>query len=179
MNRSTCPASPSLRPLAMASLLLAALLTAPLAFAQQAGDRIEQQMTAEQFKAAGLDQLNTEQLDHLNAWLNRTLVVETTKAAEKAAEQATKKVEADNRGFLDFGSSDEITTRIQGEFNGFGEDREYQLENGQVWRQTDSATLAGVHLDSPQVTIKPSVFGSTWYLQVEGYNTSAKVKRVK
>lgn len=178
MRRSSCPTKLSpipLRSFAAASVLLAALLIAPLAFAQHAGDRIENQMTPEQFKAAGLDQLSPEQLENLNAWLNRTLVAETTKAAR----QAEEKVESENRGFFDFGSNEPVTGRLQGEFRGFAKGREYRLENGQLWRQTNSASLSGVRLDSPQVTIKPSLIGSTWYLTVEGYNTAAKVERIK
>ena len=182
MHRSSYPTTPSprfIRTLALASVLLAALFAAPLAFAQQAGDRIEQQMTPEQFKAAGLDQLSAEQLENLNAWLNRTLVAETTKAATQAAKQTKEKIEDENRGFLNFGSDEAITGRLQGEFRGFSKGREYLLDNGQLWRQTDTASLAGVNLDSPQVTIKPSMIGSAWYLKVEGYNTAAKVQRIK
>lgn len=182
MNGSPRPIAPTLRrlrPFALASVLLAALFATPLAFAQQAGDRIEQQMTPEQFKAAGLDQLSAEQLESLNAWLNRTLEVETTKAATVAAQQAKEKIEDENRGFLNFGSDEAVTGRLQGEFRGFGKGREYLLDNGQLWRQTDSASLAGVRLDNPQVTIKPSMIGSAWYLTVEGYNTAAKVQRIK
>lgn len=178
MRRSSCPTQPSpisFRSFAANGALLAALVLAPPAFAQQAGDRIEQQMTPEQFKAAGLDQLSPEQLGNLNAWLNRTLVVETTKAAR----QAEERVENESRGFFDFGSNEPVAGRLQGEFRGFAKGREYRLENGQLWRQTDSASLSGVHLDSPQVTIKPSLIGSTWYLTVEGYNTAAKVERIK
>lgn len=182
MNSATRPSTPSprrLRPIALAGVLMVALLAAPLVFAQQAGDRIEQQMSAEQFKAAGLDQLSAEQLQNLNAWLNRTLVIETTKAATQAAKQAKEKVEDEHRGFLSFGSDEAITGRLQGEFRGFGKGREYQLDNGQLWRQVDSASLAGVRLENPQVTIKPSMIGSTWYFKVEGYNTAAKVERIK
>ena len=182
MHRSSRPTPTSprrLRPFALASVLLATLLAVPLVFAQQAGDRIEQQMTPEQFKAAGLDQLSAEQLQNLNAWLNRTLVVETTKAATQAARQTKEKIEDENRGFLNFGSDEAITGRLQGEFRGFGKGREYQLDNGQSWRQIDSASLAGVRLQNPQVTIKPSMVGNAWYLRIEGYNTAAKVQRIK
>ncbi|GAB2608942.1 hypothetical protein [Novilysobacter erysipheiresistens] len=182
MNGSTRPIAPTsrlLRSYVPASVLLAVLFAAPLAFAQQAGERIEQQMTPDQFKAAGLDQLSAEQLENLNAWLNRTLVAETTKAATVAAQQAKEKIEDENRGFLNFGSDEAVTGRLQGEFRGFGKGREYLLDNGQLWRQTDSASLAGVRLDNPQVTIKPSMIGSAWYLTVEGYNTAAKVQRIK
>ncbi len=136
---------------------------------------IERQMTQEQFKAAGLDKLSADELAKLNAWLNRTLVVETTKAAA----QAKQKVEDDNRGYFNFGSSEPILGRIAGEFRGFGNGHSYTLDNGQVWKQIEPADLAGVRLDNPKVTIRPSVIGNAWYLQVEGYNTRAKVQRVK
>ena len=181
MNFSSRPTTPSprrLRPLALA-VALVAVLASPLAFAQQDGERIEQQMTHEQFMAAGLDQLSAEQLQNLNAWLNRTLVTETTKAATKATRQARQDAEVEQRGFFGSSSDEPVSGQLQGEFNGFAKGRQYQLDNGQVWRQTDSSSLVGVHLDSPKVTIKPGLIGSAWYLKVEGYNTSAKVERIK
>jgi hypothetical protein len=155
------------------SLLLACLLALSPAAAAQ--DAIEKQMTPEEFKAAGLDKLSAEELSKLNAWLNRTLDVET----EKAAVAAKKQVEDDNRGFLNFGSTDPIVSKIAGEFRGFARSREYTLENGQVWKQTDDASLAGVRLPAPEVQIKPSLVGNVWYLAVAGYNTRAKVQRIK
>ena len=151
-----------------------ALLLPALAWGQQAS-RIEQQMTPEQFRAAGLDQLSAEQLANLNAWLNRTLDVETTRAAE----QAKQEVEDENRGFLNFGSNESVTGHVQGTFSGFAKGRHYTLDNGQVWRQTDSASLAGVQLQNPAVEISPSLIGSAWYMKIAGYNTRAKVERVK
>lgn len=168
------PSATARRPLALAVALLAALVLAPAASAQD-GNRIEQQMTPEQFRAAGLDQLSAEQLAHLNAWLNRTLDVETTKAATLAKQ----KVEDENRGFFNFGSSDPVRSRLQGPFRGFAKGRQFTLDNGQVWRQTDSASLPGVRLESPAVEVSPSLIGNAWYLKVEGYNTRAKVERVK
>ena len=162
-----------LRPLALATTRLATLALAPAAVAQD-GKPIEQQMTPEQFRAAGLDQLSAEQLANLNAWLNRTIDTE----AGKAAASAKKQVEDENRGFFNFGSSEPVVGRIVGEFRGFSRGREYTLDNGQVWRQFDSADLPGVNLDNPVVTISPGLFGA-WYLKVEGYNTRAKVERVE
>ena len=158
------------RPLAVVCLLLAA----PLALAQQ-GTRIEQQMSHEQFLAAGLDRLSPEQLASLNAWLNRTLEDETTRAAQLAED----KVAHANRGLMGGGSREPVVARLQGDFAGFARGQSYTLDNGQVWRQTDGATLTGVRLDAPEVRIAPSLLGSTWYLQVEGYNTRAKVERIK
>ena len=155
------------------SIFLAGLLAlAPVVAAQ---DAIEKQMTPEEFKAAGLDKLSAEELARLNAWLNRTIGSET----EKAAVAAKKKVEDNNRGFFNFGSMEPVVSKMTGEFRGFARGREYVLENGQVWKQVDNASLAGVRLSAPGVRITPSVVGNNWYLAVAGYNTHAKVERVK
>lgn len=159
--------------MSLRSILLVALLAlAPAAAAQ---DAIEKQMTLEEFKAAGLDKLSADELARLNAWLNRTLDVET----EKAAVAAKKKVEDDNRGFFNFGSTEPVVSKIAGEFRGFARGREYTLENGHVWKQVDDASLAGVRLSTPEVRITPSLVGNSWYLAVAGYNTRAKVQRIK
>jgi len=97
----------------------------------------------------------------------------------KAASEAKKKVEDDNRGFMNFGSTDPIRSAISGEFRGFAMGRTYTLDNGQVWKQIDDASLAGVRLTHPQVTINPSLIGNVWYMAVKGYGTRAKVTRVK
>jgi hypothetical protein len=164
----------SIRPRSIHTFVLAAVLAlaATIAHAQPP---IEQQMTPEQFKAAGLDQLSPEQLANLNAWLNNKLEVETAKAATEAKE----KVEDDNRGFFNFGSSEPIVARITGEFRGFGRGRSYTLDNGQVWQQVDDASLAGVRKADPSVKITPSLIGNSWYMAIDGYNTRAKVQRTK
>ncbi|HEU0307020.1 MAG TPA: hypothetical protein VFR30_08635 [Lysobacter sp.] len=155
------------------SLALASLIAlAPAAHAQPP---IEQEMTPEQFKAAGLDKLSPQELANLNAWLNNTLEVETTKAANLAKD----KVESESRGFLAFGKTDPIVGRIVGEFRGFAAGRSWTLDNGQVWEQIDAASLAGVRKTDPQVRITPSLVGNKWYMQIEGYNTRAGVRRVK
>ena len=156
------------------SLLFAALLfvAAPVLAQQQP---IETSMTPEEFKAAGLDKLDADELARLNAWLGRTLETETGKAAAEAKRQ----VEDENRGFFSFGSSEPVTGRIVGEFRGFARGREYTLDNGQVWRQTDAASLVGARRDDPAVRITPSLVGNAWYMAIEGYNTRAKVERIK
>lgn len=157
---------PRLLVLAAALAALPALATPP---------PIQQQMTPEEFKAAGLDKLSAEELAKLNAWLGRTIEVET----EKAATAAKKQVEDDNRGFFNFGSSEPIRSSIAGEFRGFGNGRTYTLANGQVWKQIDGAELAGVRLTDPAVVITPSMVGNAWYMRVGRYGTNAKVTRIK
>jgi len=155
-----------------ASLALALLLACSGAFAQ---DAIERQMTPEQFKAAGLDKLSPQELANLNAWLNHAVQAET----EKATVRAKGKFEDENRGFIHFNSDAPIVARIQGDFHGFAPGRSYTLDNGQVWRQVDDASLVGVHKTDPAVKINPSMVGNAWYMAIEGYNTRAKVQRVK
>jgi len=164
------------RPLLAACIAASLALAAPAAFAQA---KIEQQMSAEQFKAAGLDQLSPEQLANLNAWLNRTLDSETSKAVVKAKEETREQVKHENRGFLGSGSREPVEARMTGPFTGFGRGRTYVLDNGQEWRQDDNAELPGAKLESPQVRITPSLIGNVWYLAVQGYNTRAKVTRTK
>lgn len=174
--RNCNPTLPSIRrPWRLAPLALASLLAlAPALHAQQAAP-IEQQMTPEQFKAAGLDRLDPEQLRNLNAWLNGAIDKHATKAAETAKQQ----VKEENRGFLYVGGSEPINGRISGEFRGFAQGRSYTLDNGHVWRQIDNASLSGVRLDAPEVKISPSMVGNAWYMTVGRYNTRAKVERIK
>lgn len=167
---------PSFRLLMVAVLMACA---APAALAQQA---LEQQMTAGEFRAAGLDKLSAEELANLNRWLQGQVQEETSVAVEQAREegrqQARREAEAEAVGRRPAPASEgPIQSSIVGKFNGFSNGRRYTLANGQVWEQTDSAKLDGTHLTDPGVTITPGFFG-TWYLRIEGYNTRAKVRRV-
>lgn len=168
--------STSLRPIR--TLLAAALLAFALpTLAQNAAvnQGIERQMSPEEFKAAGLDKLNPEELTRLNAWLNRTVKTATTQAAA----EARKELEDDTRGFFNFGSTEPVVATMPGEFRGFAMGRQYTLDNGHVWKQVDNASLAGVRLESPEVRVTPSLVGNSWYMKVGRYNTRAKVQRVK
>lgn len=164
----------AMRPTLYRSSLMLLALTG-VACAVQAQPPLEQQMTPEQFKAAGLQKLSAGELANLNAWLNNTLEVETARAAA----QEKEKLETEHRGFFSFGKSEPIVARIDGEFSGFAKGRKWTLDNGQQWEQIDSASLAGVRMTNPQARIAPSVLGNAWYMQVEGYNTRATVRRIK
>ena len=162
----------SLRTPLRASLALALLFACGGVLAQTA---IERQMSPEQFKSAGLDKLSPQELANLNAWLNQTLDTETAKASKNAK----KKFEDENRGFFHFNSDEPIVAHLVGEFRGFGAGKTYILDNGQVWRQIDGATLVGVRKSNPAVRLTPSIVGNAWYLGIDGYGTHAKVLREK
>jgi hypothetical protein len=161
------------------ALILLALASA--AWGQQTPSQtadVEQQMSADEFKAAGLDKLSAQELAALNAWLQRKVVQETAKVAETAKEEGRKEVKEKNRGFFDFGSAEPIESTIAGEFNGFSNGRRYTLANGQVWEQIEPASLAGVRKTNPKVKITPGILNN-WFMKIENYNTMAKVRRVE
>lgn len=165
------------------TFLFALLLALPALASAQDAPPIERAMDAEEFKAAGLDKLSAAELARLNAWLNRRVAEQASAAVAAASEQAREEgrneVIEKNRGFFNFGKSEPIEAAISGEFRGFARNRVYVLDNGHEWKQIDDATLAGARRTDPKVRIKPSMVGNAWYMQVEGYNTSAKVERVK
>jgi len=155
------------------ALALALALAVP-AIAQDATAPIEQQMSSEEFRAAGLHKLDAAELESLNRWLGNTVREE----AQRVSQQTEERVVRERQGFLSASSGEKVEARIQGSFEGFGKGRLYRLDNGQVWRQIDAASLAGVSSNDVQVTIAPGMFGA-WYMRVHGYNTRAKVERVE
>ncbi|RMH93501.1 hypothetical protein EBB59_04425 [Lysobacter pythonis] len=160
--------------------LLAPLLASALVFSAplhaQTPAPIEKRMSAEAFKAAGLDKLTPAELTRLNAWLSHAAADPT--ALERAREEGRREMVKKNRGFFDFGASEPIESRLSGEFRGFGRGKEYALENGQVWQQTDDTTLYGVREHNPEARIRPGMLG-VWWLRVGNNATQAKVKRIK
>lgn len=164
-----------MRPIVFA--LTGILLLAPAIVAAQQFSSLEERMTYNQFRAAGLEKLSPDELAALNAWLREGLPVVAASAAASA-----QPIE-DRRGFparaADQGPEGDITSRILGEFRGWSNQQRITLENGQVWQINDStATLAGVKLQDPVVTLSRGAI-SGWFLQVEGYNVRARVKRIK
>ncbi len=167
---------PTPRLLACTLSLLALSFTAA---AQRVVDGdLQQQMSPAEFKAAGLDKLDPQELASLNHWLQGTVEAARAHAVDVAREEGRQEVIVKNRGFFDFGSKEPITATLQGEFTGFGKGRVYTLDNGQQWEQMDAVTAAGVRRQAPRVSIKPGVMGA-WYMRVDNINVQPKVRRVK
>lgn len=70
-----------------------------------------------------------------------------------------------------------IETRYDGNFTGWSGKTLFRLENGQVWKQTQSGRVS-YRAERPAITIKRAAFGS-FRLHVEGLNRSIRVTRVK
>lgn len=72
---------------------------------------------------------------------------------------------------------DAIKARIPGEFRGWQAQTVLELDNGQAWRIADGSSMA-YRLVNPGVTVRRGVLGA-YYLEIEGLNTSPRVKRVR
>lgn len=173
---------------AVHSVLIAAALAASMpAFAQQT--RIEDRLTASEFREAGLGKLSAAELSRLNALLARepiapaAAVPATDADVEARIAQAREagRLEAlgEDRGLRPAAESREpIESTIPGAFAGFAPGREYTLANGQVWKQIDGASIAGARGQDIAARVRPGFMGA-WWLQVDGYNTQAKVERIR
>ncbi|MEO6173047.1 MAG: hypothetical protein ABIP02_08015 [Arenimonas sp.] len=134
---------------------------------------VEEQMTSSEFKSAGLNKLSPEELAALNAWIHSNQPVAGSSVAYDRAADDRKRI-----GFDDSDAREDISSNIIGEFKGFGGGTILKLENGQSW-QVVSGELSGIRaMTNPKVNIRPGLIGG-WRLQVDGYNSVAKVKRIK
>ncbi|WP_455947269.1 hypothetical protein [Lelliottia jeotgali] len=165
-----------LRLLACAAVMMSLSLPA-LAQRVVEGD-LQQQMSPAEFKAAGLEKLTPQELAELNNWLQGKVAALAADAREQAREEGRQEVIVKNHGFFDFGTKEPIKSVLTGEFRGFGKGQRYALANAQEWEQVDDVQVGGVRRQSPEVSIAPGV-GGAWYMQIQGVNTRAKVRRVK
>ena len=96
---------------------------------------IKEMMSPEEFKAAGLNKLSSEELEKLNAWLQGYR--ETT---EKVTEKKTEKRVAASQSFF---HHDPIVSRVDGSFAGLKGRTVVKLEDGTVWKQANIDDHAG------------------------------------
>jgi hypothetical protein len=96
---------------------------------------IKEMMSPEEFKAAGLNKLSSEELEKLNAWLQGYR--ETT---EKVTEKKTEKKVAASQSFF---HHDPIVSRVDGSFAGLKGRTVIKLEDGTVWKQANIDDHAG------------------------------------
>ena len=117
---------------------------------------LQDMMTAEEFKAAGLEKLSSEELKNLNAWLQGFREVAETKAAEKATAKATK-----------MAKMEQTLSRVDGTFTGLTGRTIIRLQDGTVWKQAniDDRYRAQV-TDHPAAFVSRGPFG--WKMRIEG-----------
>src|SRR6184192_1483298 len=93
---------------------------------EKMSEDIQQIMTPDEFKAAGLNKLSPEELAKLNAWLQGYRQT-TEQAAEKKATARAERTKLDV-----------LVSRIDGTFNGLTGRTIIRLEDGTVWKQANA-----------------------------------------
>jgi hypothetical protein len=116
---------------------------------------IQQMMTPEEFKAAGLNKLSPDELQKLDAWLQGYRQVAEQKAEKKATARAQRT------------KMDLIVSRVDGTFNGLTGRTIIRLEDGTVWKQANSDDRYRARVtDRPAAAVVHGVFG--YKMRVEG-----------
>lgn len=164
------------------SIVLITLCAASFAFAQsQSFSSLEERMSAKDFRDAGLDKLSDAELAALNAWIERNVRLADPAVAAAVAQGQLPSTTAtspdESRVGFENARREEFTSRIPGSFKGWFGKTKFELENGQVWQQVEGDRFP-INIENPEVTIKPGPFNS-WRLQVEGYNRTTLVKRIR
>jgi hypothetical protein len=134
--------------LALATAVGFSLGSAPVVRAQEQTGGIQQAMTPEEFKSAGLEKLTPAELAKLNAWLQGF----REKAEKKAAIR-------ESRTKLQL-----IVSRVDGVWNGVGPGEIIRLEDGTAWKLGNKDEHYGGHADHPAVAIYKSIFG--WKMRI-------------
>jgi hypothetical protein len=123
--------------------------------AEKEAAEIQQAMTPEEFKAAGLEKLSAGELAKLNAWLQGDRE-KTLKKAEKKAAEHEEKVKQNL-----------IVSRIDGTWNGVVPGEIIRLEDGSKWKLANKDEHYGGFADHPAVAVwKAGFFG--WKMRVSG-----------
>src|SRR6266496_314778 len=119
---------------------------------------IQQIMTPEEFKAAGLNKLSPDELQKLDAWLQGYRQV-TEQTAEK---KATAKATAESHAKMDL-----LVSRVDGTFNGLTGRTVIRLEDGTVWKQANADDRYRPKVtDHPAAVVIHGIFG--YKMQIEG-----------
>jgi hypothetical protein len=116
---------------------------------------IKEMMSADEFKAAGLNKLSADELQRLDAWLQGYRQV-TEQAAEKKATARASRTKMDL-----------IVSRVDGSFNGLTGRTIIRLEDGTVWRQANADDRYRARVtDHPAAAVIHGVFG--YKMRIEG-----------
>ena len=119
--------------------------------AQATEGSIQQMMTPEELRAAGLNKLSPEELQKLDAWLQGY--------RQTAEKKATARVE---RTKLDL-----LVSRVDGSFNGLTGRTVIRLEDGTVWKQANADDRFRPRVtDHPSAAVVHTLFG--YKMRIEG-----------
>jgi hypothetical protein len=144
--------------------------------AEKPARSIQELMTPEEFKAAGLDKLGEDELQHLDAWLQGYRQTTEKKASVQAEQKATEEIkkvtekaqaEAKAKPKILGVSTERIVSRIDGTFIGLTGHTIIKFEDGTVWKQANQDDrYQSVVTDHPMASVGHSGFG--YKMRVEG-----------
>lgn len=142
-------------------------LSAPIVCAADSAD-VRRLMAPEEFRAAGLEKLDAEELEALNRWLVRYTARE---APVVRASSESVREELHREG------EEVIHSHLAAESAGAGGRAVFRLENGQVWRQRRDETYH-YREKNPAVEIRKNLLGF-WVLRFMDSGQSVGVKRIE
>lgn len=140
---------------------------------------LEETMRPEEFKAAGLDKLNEDELQRLDAYLqgyrqaakkkaNEEAQAKASEEVKKAKEQAKSEAKADaDTGMGGRSRMDSLVSRVDGNIDGIKGHTMIRLEDGSVWKQVnvDDHYRASI-TDHPVAVVLHTTFG--YKMRIEG-----------
>lgn len=145
---------------------------------------LREELPARTFKESGLDKLTPQELQALSSAVEALLnQQEDVFRAENDLPQGEDRfgletVKARVQTLFQSSGPDRLETRIVGEFTGWRGGTIFELENGQVWQQSEAGAFKVRKIDNPEVVIRRGMFGS-YLLKVKGYGSNVKVERIK
>ena len=151
---------------------------------QKPNKSLEETMRPEEFKAAGLDKLSEDELQHLDAWLQGYRQAAQKKASEQAeakaqdeikkanakadeAQKATEEAKKETAAAKSSVKLDSLSSRVDGTIDGIKGHAIIRLEDGSVWKQSnpDDHYRATV-TDHPAAAVFHTTFG--YKMRIEG-----------
>ena len=148
---------------------------------------VSEVMRPEEFKAAGLDKLDEDELQHLDAWLQGYRHTTEKKAAQQAETKASEEIKKVKEEAAAAPPSapltprtqlDSLVSRVDGTFAGLKGKTLIRLEDGTVWKQADrDAIVRSVPIDHPAAVVLHTTFG--YKMRIEGVGNDFYVDPVR
>lgn len=142
---------------------------------------LKAKLSEEQFNQFGLNKLSAGELDALSNWIYGTVESEKKKVVDEIIPTGDDRFGAEKKIISNVETirpeEKQMSSRIPGNFTGWGGNTLFKLENGQVWKQITPGRFV-VRLENPEVLIRKGMFGS-YFLNVKGYGTRVRVERVR
>lgn len=134
---------------------------------------VRKAMSPEEYEQAGMSKLSPEERERLDQFIRNAMHASNEKAATAAVDRAVKEEK------VSVNEPEVIQSRIVGRFTGYNGRSRFQLENGEVWAQSQQISRAYPPVDSPPVLIvkgKGVLGGHRMYILGGG---EIRVSRVK